>query len=48
MTLTSKMVKFPDEFKGLFISDHTLVSALHFVHVNDINVSLGTLVEACR
>ena len=43
----SEVIEFPDEIEGLFISDHTLVGTLHFIHVNDVNVSFSALVEAC-
>ena len=41
------MVKLLEEFERLFIGDHAFVSALHLVHIDDVNISPGALLEAC-
>jgi len=35
-----------DDRKGLFVGDHALVRALHFVHRYDVDVCARTLFEA--
>ena len=41
------MVKLLEEFERLFIGDHAFVSAFHLVHIDDVNISPGALLEAC-
>ena len=40
------MVELLEEFEGLFIGNHAFVSALHLVHIDDVNISPGALLEA--
>ena len=43
----SLVVELLQEFEGLLVGDHALVGALHLVHVDDVDVGPGALLEAC-
>ena len=42
----SLLVKVVEHLVGLLVGDHALVSALHLVEEDDVDVGLGTLTEA--
>ena len=42
----SLVVELLQEFEGLLVGDHALVGALHLVHVDDVDVGPGALLEA--
>ncbi len=45
--MTSLSFKVLHHSVSLFVCDHTLVRALHFVHEHDINIGLCALLETC-